>query len=172
MQPARTTCKEIPKGITPDGCISSASPAKAGGTPDFSKYPPAEPEALRLLAPQRGLIAIGQKHGRIRPGRHYLDRHVCPSCSVRNEWRCTLLELSNFYCRPGRAGGTPVGLDREMCVRNLSVSCRHEKVPKITMRSSDRTGIAAAVAFFKLIAKVAALSGPGFERSSEPGFEQ
>ena len=26
-----------------------------------SKYPPAEPEALRLLAPQRGLIAIGTK---------------------------------------------------------------------------------------------------------------
>ena len=26
-----------------------------------SKYPPAEPEALRLLAPQRGLIATGQK---------------------------------------------------------------------------------------------------------------
>ena len=25
-----------------------------------SKYPPAEPRALRLLAPQRGLIAIGQ----------------------------------------------------------------------------------------------------------------
>jgi hypothetical protein len=25
-----------------------------------SKYPPAEPGALRLLAPQRGLIAIGQ----------------------------------------------------------------------------------------------------------------
>ena len=26
-----------------------------------SNYPPAEPEALRLLAPQRGLIAIAQK---------------------------------------------------------------------------------------------------------------
>jgi hypothetical protein len=26
-----------------------------------SKYPPAEPEALRLLAPQRGLIATGEK---------------------------------------------------------------------------------------------------------------
>ena len=26
-----------------------------------SKYPPAEPEALRLLAPQRGLIAAGEK---------------------------------------------------------------------------------------------------------------
>jgi hypothetical protein len=28
---------------------------------DMSKYPPAEPEALRLLAPQRGLIATGEK---------------------------------------------------------------------------------------------------------------
>ena len=26
----------------------------------ISKYPPAEPEALRLLAPQRGLIATGE----------------------------------------------------------------------------------------------------------------
>ena len=26
-----------------------------------SNYPPAEPEALRLLAPQRGLIATGEK---------------------------------------------------------------------------------------------------------------
>jgi hypothetical protein len=26
---------------------------------NFSKYPPAEPEALRLLAPQRGLFATG-----------------------------------------------------------------------------------------------------------------
>ena len=28
---------------------------------DRSKYPPAEPEALRLLAPQRDLIATGEK---------------------------------------------------------------------------------------------------------------
>ena len=28
------------------------------------KYPPAEPGALRLLAPQRGLIAIGQNQNR------------------------------------------------------------------------------------------------------------
>src|SRR5271157_4205753 len=27
----------------------------------LSKYPPAEPEALRLLAPQRGLIATAEK---------------------------------------------------------------------------------------------------------------
>jgi hypothetical protein len=26
--------------------------------PEINKYPPAEPEVLRLLAPQRGLIAI------------------------------------------------------------------------------------------------------------------
>ena len=30
-------------------------------SPCSSKYPPAEPEALRLLAPQRGLIATGEK---------------------------------------------------------------------------------------------------------------
>ena len=28
--------------------------------PESNKYPPAEPEVLRLLAPQRGLIATGQ----------------------------------------------------------------------------------------------------------------
>jgi hypothetical protein len=30
----------------------------------FSNYPPAKPGALRLLAPQRGLIAIGQNQNR------------------------------------------------------------------------------------------------------------
>ncbi|HEY4960401.1 MAG TPA: hypothetical protein VII29_06060, partial [Terriglobales bacterium] len=30
-----------------------------------SKYPPAEPEALRLLAPQRGLIATGEKQNQL-----------------------------------------------------------------------------------------------------------
>jgi hypothetical protein len=30
----------------------------------WSKYPPAKPGALRLLAPQRGLIAIGQNQNR------------------------------------------------------------------------------------------------------------
>jgi hypothetical protein len=29
------------------------------GLPDNNKYPPAEPEVLRLLAPRRGLTAIG-----------------------------------------------------------------------------------------------------------------
>jgi len=29
-----------------------------------NKYPPAEPGALRLLAPQRGLFAIGQNQNR------------------------------------------------------------------------------------------------------------
>jgi len=32
--------------------------------PDLNKYPPAKPVALRLLAPQRGLIAIGQNQNR------------------------------------------------------------------------------------------------------------
>jgi hypothetical protein len=34
-----------------------------------SKYPPAEPEALRLLAPQRGLIATGEKQKQQREAR-------------------------------------------------------------------------------------------------------
>jgi hypothetical protein len=32
-----------------------------------SKYPPAEPEALRLLAPQRGLIAIVERQNHANP---------------------------------------------------------------------------------------------------------
>jgi hypothetical protein len=32
-----------------------------GETKLLSKYPPAKPGALRLLAPQRGLIAIGKE---------------------------------------------------------------------------------------------------------------
>ena len=35
--------------------VLNHSPTSVGGS--GSKYPPAEPEALRLLAPQRGLIA-------------------------------------------------------------------------------------------------------------------
>ncbi len=33
--------------------------AMTPGAYNLNKYPPAEPEVLRLLAPQRGLIAIG-----------------------------------------------------------------------------------------------------------------
>jgi hypothetical protein len=32
-----------------------------------SKYPPAKPGALRLLAPQKGLIAIGKKQEKLKP---------------------------------------------------------------------------------------------------------
>ena len=41
------------------GCSILAS-LKEAGYELASKYPPAEPGALRLLAPQRGLIVIGQ----------------------------------------------------------------------------------------------------------------
>ena len=53
--------------------------------PDKSKYPPAEPGALRLLAPQRGLIAIGSKS---KPNTHrsvYGKFFCCRySCESRN----------------------------------------------------------------------------------------
>ena len=35
--------------------------------PQTSKYPPAKPGALRLLAPQRGLIAIGKEREDVNP---------------------------------------------------------------------------------------------------------
>jgi len=45
-----------------EGWDSKISDENSGapGEVDQSKYPPAEPEALRLLAPQRGLIATGE----------------------------------------------------------------------------------------------------------------
>ena len=79
---------------------------------EWSNDPPAEPEAFRLLAPQRGLIATE-------------SQNLCARASVY----CTALliggqdfrsaitqaasgkdglpELSNFYCHPGKAGGSP-----------------------------------------------------------------
>ena len=50
-----------------------------------SKYPPAEPGALRLLAPQRGLIAIGQDQNQNnRCSIHRKDLYCRHSCESRN----------------------------------------------------------------------------------------
>ncbi len=70
----------------------------------LSNYPPAEPEALRLLAPQRGRIAT--------------EKSKTNNCEPRiwtrtsSAKRSILPELSNFCCLPGRAGGSPYGLAR------------------------------------------------------------
>jgi len=69
----------------------------------WSNYPPAEPEALRLLAPQRGRIAT--------------DKVRTNNCTPRiwtrasHKRRNILPELANFTCLPGRAGETPISLD-------------------------------------------------------------
>ena len=81
-----------------------------------SKYPPAEPEALRLLAPQKGPnrnrgktesclsnISAGL-HG---PG-NALPCHSAAACFKP----CILPELSNFYGLPGKVGGTPAWISR------------------------------------------------------------
>jgi hypothetical protein len=60
-----------------------------------SKYPPVEPEALRLLAPQRGLFATGESK---------INRN---SKCDENQNQGILPELSNFGSHPGRAGGLP-----------------------------------------------------------------
>src|SRR5271157_695085 len=70
-----------------------------------SKYPPAEPEALRLLAPQRGLIATAEKQKQ-------LQRHEAREATGFGKTKATaggiLPEFSKFDCLPGRAGGTPI----------------------------------------------------------------
>ena len=81
----------------------------------MSKLPPAEPEAFRLLASQRGLIA---NRPRREPAREaeYSPKPTAGSASrshLTGE-RCRanprFPELSNFYCLPGRAGGSLIGL--------------------------------------------------------------
>ena len=52
----RTLVKQISKTIT--NMEDGKQVIKASGSVGASKYPPAKPGALRLLAPQRGLIAI------------------------------------------------------------------------------------------------------------------
>src|SRR5271157_5475333 len=74
----------------------------------WSKYPPAEPEALRLLAPQRGLIATAEKQKQ-------LQRHEAREATGFGKTKATaggiLPEFSKFDCLPGRAGGTPISLE-------------------------------------------------------------
>ena len=71
-----------------------------------SKDPPAEPEALRLLAPQRGLIATGEKQKQ-----KQLQRHETRWTMSFDKTKATaggiLPEFSKFDCLPGRAGGSP-----------------------------------------------------------------
>ena len=57
----------------------------------YSKYPPAEPEALRLLAPQRGLFAtVESKSNRNSKNDEKQNQGILP-------------ELSNSWRSPGRA---------------------------------------------------------------------
>lgn len=69
-----------------------------------SKYPPAKPVALQLLAPQRGLTATGESKSKNKSKNLRCYFH-CRSTGRSRESK--LPELSNFYCHPGRAGGSP-----------------------------------------------------------------
>src|ERR1039457_3698707 len=97
-----------------------------------SKHPPAEPEAFRLLAPQRGLIATAQdaspraKLGTVRSLRRV--RQV----ALSSHWRAMRAnprfpELSNFYCLPGRAGGSLIGLGLPGIAGATGTECRHQE---------------------------------------------
>src|SRR5208283_2430827 len=64
-----------------------------------SKYPPAKPEALRVAGPSKGPY-------RDPKSKSQASGSVLVADII--EARSILLGLSNFYCLPGRAGGSPV----------------------------------------------------------------
>ena len=69
-----------------------------------SKYPPAVPVALRLLAPQRGLTAT------VRSKSKNKSKSLVPlrSLSRTGNFRENILpEFSKFCCHPARSGGSP-----------------------------------------------------------------
>src|SRR5271165_2674966 len=74
-------------------------PGRAGGSPVRSKYPPAKPEALWVAGPSKGPYRDPKSKSRASGSMLVADIL---------EARSILLELSNFYCLPGRAGGSPV----------------------------------------------------------------
>jgi hypothetical protein len=80
-----------------------------------SNDPPAEPEAFRLLAPQRGLFATESQTLCARASGYCAalligDQDFRRAMIVAASGKGVLPELSNFYCHPGKAGGSPNGL--------------------------------------------------------------
>jgi hypothetical protein len=65
-----------------------------------SKYPPAKPEALRLLAPQRGLFATVESKSKCNSKNHGMRTAQAMRKATRKD---ILPELSNCYCHPGKA---------------------------------------------------------------------
>ena len=78
------------------------------------KYPPAEPEALRVAAPSKGAyrdptskpLAPSSMRGTV--GSQNRSAHITQT--ARTTEPGILPELSNFGCLPGKAGGTPISL--------------------------------------------------------------
>jgi hypothetical protein len=108
------------------------------GQPSPSKYPPAEPGALRFeplkaaIAASRVTLVVlthrkctASKTACLSPSPHetsiarlaFRVRGSAPSRLASNRvghqspQASPLLEMSNCYCHPGRAGGTPIALD-------------------------------------------------------------
>ena len=88
----------------------------------LSNYPPAEPGALRLLAPQRGLIAIGQNQNRTVIAQSMVSVFVAvipAKAGIQYFWIPGRVSLARNddptpenvkLCEsPGRAGGLPKG---------------------------------------------------------------
>ena len=70
---------------------------------DLSKYPPAEPEALRSLAPQRGLFAtVESKSKNNSKNAEYKTGVYSRNCQTST-------------ASPAEPGGLPIGLDWHLC---------------------------------------------------------
>jgi hypothetical protein len=71
------------------------------------------PEALRLLAPQRGLTAPVEKQ---KQEQKQKPNHSSAHNGI--DWsrdKCQLPQMSNSYCHSGRAGGSPTVLESITC---------------------------------------------------------
>jgi ubiquinone/menaquinone biosynthesis C-methylase UbiE len=91
-------------GVDISEAMVSLATRRISEAPFRSKYPPAEPEALRLLAPQRGLFATVES----KSNRNSKSHVMRAAQAMRTETAKSILpELSNFDCLPGRAGGSP-----------------------------------------------------------------
>jgi hypothetical protein len=81
-----------------------------------SKYPPAEPEALRVAGPLKGALPATQVKTTSRNSAAAVMAFTSNAARVQaptvrySKDDDALPELSNFYCHPGIAGGLPFAL--------------------------------------------------------------
>jgi hypothetical protein len=75
--------------------------------PNICKYPPAEPEALRLLAPQRGLFAtVESKSNRNSKSDEKQNQGILPELSIGIGGRVTSPPLPHHRTSGSASGGS------------------------------------------------------------------